>query len=534
MNLPLWFSDLLLWSAQVALLTVVAAVLARLLHIRHPRALLVQWRALLVFGLLLPAFQPWHRQSFPGAVSRMPLASFSGAVPVSSPASPHGQLPGWSIMAEILGAALLLGIAVRLALFALGLLRLRQLRRGSQPVPPSAGCAGTLEKMQALVGASAEFRVSARVHSPVTFGVASPVILLPERFLRLGVESQATVACHELLHVRRRDWLHHAMEEMLRAALWFHPAILWLIARVRLAREQVVDLEVIRLTQARKSYLKALLEFTSRSRFAAVPAPPFLGERQFAERVSLMLKGVSMSRARLTASLSAVTCILAVAAIFAASIFPLKASPRRQNAPQAEAGATATSLATRPVVNANTIWTGQVKKGTMPVQVQSGGTLIPAGNSEKLVAEVLVSGDDEREVQLNQDALVRTAKGTINGHVESVGTADTNGNRWFDIGLDSSLPPGIGPNATVSAFITVGTLENVLYIERPAHLRGDAGTALFRIIDNGKEAVRVHVDLGRSNINAVQILSGLSAGDTVILSDMFPYYNRFTRIQIAR
>ena len=68
---------------------------------------------------------------------------------------------------------------------------------------------------------------------------------------------------------------------MIRATFWFHPALLWLIGRMRLAREQVVDFEVVMLTSARKTYLKALLEFTiGRSCATVVPAPLFLAERQ--------------------------------------------------------------------------------------------------------------------------------------------------------------------------------------------------------------------------------------------------------------
>src|SRR5438045_9582263 len=97
----------------------------------------------------------------------------------------------------------------------------------------------------------------------VTFGLAKPIVLLPESFLAMDARFQSAIACHELLHIRRRDWAQHLVEEIVRAVFWFHPAIAWLISRVRLAREQVVDLEVIRLTNARKAYLEALLEFTT-------------------------------------------------------------------------------------------------------------------------------------------------------------------------------------------------------------------------------------------------------------------------------
>jgi HlyD family secretion protein len=43
---------------------------------------------------------------------------------------------------------------------------------------------------------------------------------------------------------------------------------------------------------------------------------------------------------------------------------------------------------------------------------------------------------------------------------------------------------------------------------------------LFKYTDDGKEAVRVQVDLGRASVNTMQILGGLKEGDKVILSDM--------------
>lgn len=537
MNLPLWFSNLLLWSAQVALLTLAAAILVRLLRIRQPRALLAHWRALLAISLLLPVLQPWHREKFVAAIAAATNVPSFAVQPVAIPSSAHWQFPAWATIAGMLAVVLLLGFSMRFVFFVLGLVKLRQLGRASSAIPASAGCARSLEEARSLVGASAEFRLSAHVDCPVTFGFAAPVVLLPERFLKLTVESQIAVACHELLHVRRRDWLHHLTEEMLRAVFWFHPAILWLVSRVRLAREQIIDLRVIDLTRTRKTYLKALLEFTpTRNRIAAIPAPLFLGEHQLAERVSLMLKEVHMSRTRLTASLSGVVCVLALVAALAVTIFPLKASPRLQPLPQTALGK-AESLAIKPIVNANTIWTGQVKKGALPVQVPGFGTLVPAGNSAKLVAEVMVSGDIAQNVHVDQSTLVDTGKGIVKGHATHAGPADSHGNRWFEIGLDSPLPPGAGANTSVHAFISTGKdLLNALYIARPAGAFYGPGVfemPMFKIADDGRYAVRVQVAYGPSNANAVQVLSGLDAGDTVILSDMFPY-NRFARIQIAR
>ena len=76
---------------------------------------------------------------------------------------------------------------------------------------------------------------------PVTFGFRRPVVLLPEMLRLQSADIRRVVLCHELFHVRRRDWVWVVAEELVEAVLWFHPAVLWLISRVRLAREEVVD-----------------------------------------------------------------------------------------------------------------------------------------------------------------------------------------------------------------------------------------------------------------------------------------------------
>jgi beta-lactamase regulating signal transducer with metallopeptidase domain len=336
MNMPMWFSNLAFWSAQVALLVAAAGFLPRVFQIRQPRVLLAYWRSLLAISLVLPFAQPWHRTQNIGTINVAP--EFVRDIPLSGPAVPHWHFPGGQLIAEIAAIAILVGIAARFAILALGLLRLRRMRQASLPISAVSESYGILEEMRARVDASAEFRISADVDSPVTFGFAAPVILLPERFPSLDARFQSAIACHELLHVRRRDWAHHLAEEILRAVLWFHPAFAWLIGRVRLVREQVVDLEVVKLTNAPKVYVETLLEFSiSRDRVRAIPAPPFLRERQLTERVALMLKEVRMSRTRLIASLTVIAACIALAASAAFWAFPLKASPRAAQNPSQSA-----------------------------------------------------------------------------------------------------------------------------------------------------------------------------------------------------
>jgi beta-lactamase regulating signal transducer with metallopeptidase domain len=578
MSAPLWFSNLLFWSAQVALLVLAAGFLPRLFQIQQPRVLLAYWRALLAISLVLPCVQPWHRVPSIGEIVFAPDSGGIGVVSVSGPTATHWHLPSLQIVSEAFGAVILVGIAVRFVFLALGLLKLRQLRRASLPISSSHEFTSVLEEVSACVRVRAEFRLSSHVDSPVTFGFAQPVILLPEPFSSMGAQFQAAIACHELLHVGRRDWGHHLSEEIVRAALWFHPAIAWLVGRVRLAREQVVDLEVVRVTNARKPYLEALLQFTAgRARIAAIPAPPFLVERQLAERVALMLKEVRMSRTRLIASLTAIACAVALAATLAVWAFPLKAAPRAgQNRPASgiaggvlrgvvgnvvggvlnevldgvaggvrdgiaakspaegikggpSGGVSGSGPADVPDVDRSTIWIDMVRRGPMVRQVRGLGTLVRAEDSGNLVAMVRLPDLMVRDVQLNQNAIVgcHSQKATFEakGHVSHISPLSSNGARSVDIALDTRLPDLIVADLQITGTIDIERLEDVLYVGRPIHGTPNTSISLFKIVSDGTEAVRANVKFGRGSVQTIEVLDGLKAGDQIILSDMSNWDN---------
>jgi len=559
MNTPLWFSNLLFWSAQIVLLVLVAGSLPRLFQIRQPRVLLLYWRALLAISLLLPFVEPWHQAK--GISVILAPTDFDTAPPsASSAAVSHWHFPSLALISQILGAVILAGIAARFVRLALGLLKLRQFRQASSPIPASAESIAVLDEMRVRAGTAAEFRFSTRVDSPVTFGFVAPVILLPERFSSMDSRFQAAIACHELLHVRRHDWAHHLGEEIVRAIFWFHPAIAWLIARIRLAREQVVDLEVVKLTNARKPYLEALLAFTNaRASIPAVPAPPFLAERQLAERVALMLKEVRMSRGRLIASLTSIVCFLALTVTLAVWAFPLKAAPRNfQNAPQSgvaggvsggasggisggvsggiSSGVGGSASRDIPTVDLSTIWTDTVKRGPMIRQVRGLGTLVKA-DSGNLVAKITLPEIMVKEVQPGRNLTLATPKWSVKGHVRGLGKEVSNGTATLDLGLeDIALPQGAGAGLEIDATIDIETIDNILYVGRPVHASegatGNSKFSLFKISNDGTEAVRVEVKLGRASVNTIEVLSGLKEGDKIILSDMSTYDN-VDRVHIA-
>ena len=208
------------------------------------------------------------------------------------------------------------GIAVRLLWIAIGLVRLRWHRLAARvllhpPVP--------------FENFKVRWYLSETVSGPVTFGWLRPSILLPSRLNDLPIELREAIACHELIHVERRDWLFVLAEELIRAVLWFHPAIWFMLSQIQLSREQTVDLEVVRLTRDRERYLDALVAVAQQKLCPDVaPAPLFLKKRQLAVRVAAVLKETRVSKPQLIARFTTVFSAALVAARLAVWFFPMQ------------------------------------------------------------------------------------------------------------------------------------------------------------------------------------------------------------------
>lgn len=93
-----------------------------------------------------------------------------------------------------------------------------------------------------------------------TWGLWRPKVLLPAGSEDWPDDRVRAVLCHELAHVRRRDWLVQTTAEMLRAVCWFNP-LLWVACnRLRLESEYACDDAVLAQGIAGQKYAADLLD----------------------------------------------------------------------------------------------------------------------------------------------------------------------------------------------------------------------------------------------------------------------------------
>jgi HlyD family secretion protein len=165
--------------------------------------------------------------------------------------------------------------------------------------------------------------------------------------------------------------------------------------------------------------------------------------------------------------------------------------------------------------------------------VTPGTNLARVADPKKLKAEIKIAETQAKDVRELQKAVVDTRNGIVHGHVSRIDPSVVNGTVTVDVTMDEPFPPGSGARAdlSVDGTIELENLKDVLYVGRPVHGQADSTIGIFKIVDDGNEAVRVNVKLGRSSVNTIEVLDGLKVGDKVILSDMSAWDN-FDRIRL--
>ena len=340
MNAELFAGNIAAHWIQAGVLATSAVIAIRLLNLNEPRARLAALHLTLVAIVLLPMVQPWRLD--------VPALETTGAAVVLNDAPVSQEASGGSVGAVsspdpsaavvvIVGA----GIALRLLWLLYGVIRLARFSSQTPEVMPPA-IAGPIE---------GQLRVSPRYiqqtgdRGPWTFGFLQPTVALPASFDALVPAFQRAVICHELLHIKRRDIAIAFCEELAVAALWFHPWMWLLRARIRVAREQVVDSRVVALLGNRDEYVRCLVDISGHDlapHFSQAGAG-MLRPHELRARVDAMFKESRMSRMRF-----AVAGFAFIAVTIATGLIAAAAMPLRMNGPSVVSGFSRTPAAQLP------------------------------------------------------------------------------------------------------------------------------------------------------------------------------------------
>ena len=152
-------------------------------------------------------------------------------------------------------------------------------------------------------------------------------------------------------------------------------------------------------------------------------------------------------------------------------------------------------------------------------QATVGGSVALIADQRSLYAELQVQEMMVSDISLGQSVMVDTRTSEIVGEVVRIDPAVNAGMVQVDVKLNGQLPNEARPDLTVDGLIEISNIDDALYVKRPVFAPKNSKAGLYRLTEDAEFAQKQLVSLGQSSVNQIQILSGLKAGDEVIISD---------------
>ena len=158
-------------------------------------------------------------------------------------------------------------------------------------------------------------------------------------------------------------------------------------------------------------------------------------------------------------------------------------------------------------------------------RVAAGDILARVADPKRLKAVIRISQNQIRDLRIGQPCSVDTHSGLIPAEVARIDPTVKDGLVAVDMALIGPLPDEARPDLAVEGMVELERIANALYVDKPVYAQTNADIHVFKLVQNGTEAVRIRVRFGRDSVSTIEILQGLIEGDHIILSDTSAYSN---------
>lgn len=165
--------------------------------------------------------------------------------------------------------------------------------------------------------------------------------------------------------------------------------------------------------------------------------------------------------------------------------------------------------------------------GTLAV---SDGTVVVANaplmtlvDLSQLEVEVDVPEGYVADLGLQMPAEITVAGTKVMGKLSALSPEVVKSQVLARIRFDLEPPPGLRQSQRVAVRLLMEEKRNVLTLPRGPFVENEGGHFVYRVEDN--LAVRTPVTLGASSLTAIEVLSGLQAGDQVVVSGSDAFAN---------
>jgi beta-lactamase regulating signal transducer with metallopeptidase domain len=275
------------------------------------------------------------------AIAALPILSVAAPSARAGSAGSAITIPSSWALDIFLVWAVIAGMA--LLRIGVGLWQLRRLRASCAAIDPTALDSAVRETLQGFQAVrSVTLCQSDRLKVPTAVGFLKPLVVIPTWALHeLSGGELNSILIHELAHLRRRDDWTNLAQQILKALLFFHPAVWWIESKLALEREMACDDAVLAETANPRSYAQCLISVAEKSfmrRGVALAQAAVNRMRQTSLRVSQILDVNRSSAVRVWKP-----ALYSVAAFFVACLASLSHAPElvafKDQAPDAMASA---------------------------------------------------------------------------------------------------------------------------------------------------------------------------------------------------
>ncbi len=152
--------------------------------------------------------------------------------------------------------------------------------------------------------------------------------------------------------------------------------------------------------------------------------------------------------------------------------------------------------------------------------LQAGQKISLIGSLQELVALVQVPQSQASQIAVGQKAVLEISGTSMDAHVMRLDPGVENNSVKIELELAENYPKNARPQASVEARVLVGRLKQAYYLEKPSSIVENELTDVYKVNKDMHSAQLTQVQFGRRAGRFIEIISGLNAGDSVILSDL--------------
>ena len=170
----------------------------------------------------------------------------------------------------------------------------------------------------------------------------------------------------------------------------------------------------------------------------------------------------------------------------------------------------------------------QVPQGT---SVVANGPVLSVVDLSRFEVEMKVPESFARDLGIGMPAQITSNGAKFAGEIAAVSPEVVNGEVTARVRFaDGKQPPGLRQNQRLSVRVVMGTKRNVLKVERGPFVEQDGGN--FAYVVDGGSAARKPIRTGAASLDAIEITSGLQAGDRIVVSGSDQFDNA-DRVRIS-